>query len=61
MMKDTESDDELLTERIIIPVSKIMVEEIDDYRFANRIGSKADAVRRLIEAGLRAEEKKAKR
>ena len=59
MTKD--DDRELLTERIIIPVSPRMVQEIDDYRFSNRIGSKSEAVRRLIEAGLKAEGKKAKR
>jgi hypothetical protein len=61
MTKDTEDDDGLLTERIIIPISKAMAEEISNYRFDNRINSKADAVRRLIEIGLRAEGKKAKR
>ena len=29
-----------------------LLKEVDDYRFANRIGSRAKAVRRLIEVGL---------
>jgi hypothetical protein len=29
-----------------------MVKAIEDYRFANRIGSESEAIRRLIEAGL---------
>jgi hypothetical protein len=35
-----------------------MWQEIADYRFAERIGSEAEAVRRLIVAGLRAEKRK---
>ena len=42
MMKDTESDDELLTERII-PVSKIMVE--DDRSRASRRREEGEKVR----------------
>jgi hypothetical protein len=40
------------TERIITPMPKPLVEAIDDYRFANRIASRAEAIRRLIEMGL---------
>ncbi len=36
-----------------------MWQEIADYRFAERIGSEAEAVRRLILVGLRAEKRKA--
>ena len=50
-----------LTERLIFPVSKAMAEEIADYRFAHRIDSKSEAIRRLIEAGLKAEGRKPKK
>ncbi|MCV0371743.1 hypothetical protein [Filomicrobium sp.] len=48
-------EDGPLTERIIAPMSKAMVDAIADYRFGNRLESKSEAVRRLIAAGLRAE------
>lgn len=38
--------------RIITPMPKNLVEAIDDYRFANRVESRAEAIRRLIELGL---------
>ena len=38
--------------RIITPMPQSLVERIDDYRFRERIASRAEAVRRLIEAGL---------
>ena len=44
--------DEPNSERIITPMPKSLVTAIDDYRFANRIESRAEAVRRLIQAGL---------
>ena len=31
-----------------------VAQAIDDYRFANRIGSESEAIRRLIELGLKA-------
>ena len=40
------------------PVRKVVAltpeqwERVEDYRFANRIASEAEAIRRLIEAGL---------
>jgi hypothetical protein len=42
----------------LIPFTKTMLEEIGDYWHDNRLRSKADAVRRLIEAGLMAESKR---
>jgi metal-responsive CopG/Arc/MetJ family transcriptional regulator len=42
------------TERVITPMPKSLVNAIDDYKFGNRIVSRAEAVRRLIEAGLKA-------
>jgi hypothetical protein len=40
------------SERIITPMPKSLVTAIDDYRFANRIESRAATIRRLIQAGL---------
>ena len=46
--------EELNSERIITPMPKSLVTAIDDFRFTNRIASRAEAIRRLIEAGLKA-------
>jgi metal-responsive CopG/Arc/MetJ family transcriptional regulator len=40
--------------RIIIPMPPELIERIDDFRFANRLSSRADAIRQLITAGLEA-------
>jgi metal-responsive CopG/Arc/MetJ family transcriptional regulator len=40
-------------ERIPVPMPKKLVERIDDFRFAHRLPSRAEAIRQLIEAGLR--------
>ena len=52
--------DEHLTERVIVPVSKSMLQDITNYRFEQRIESKSEAVRKLIEAGLKAGHKRHK-
>jgi metal-responsive CopG/Arc/MetJ family transcriptional regulator len=44
-----------LSERVIMPMTKAMLASIEDYRYERRIPSRAEAMRRLIEAGLRAE------
>ena len=38
--------------RIITPMPQSLVDRIDDYRFKNRIASRAEAIRKLIEAAL---------
>jgi hypothetical protein len=48
-------------ERVITPMSKELIERIDDFRFANRLRSRAEATRQLIEAGLRAKAPKAQK
>lgn len=45
-------DQPKMTERLITPLSKEMLEAINDYRFEYRCESKSDAVRKLIQAGL---------
>jgi Arc/MetJ-type ribon-helix-helix transcriptional regulator len=42
-------------QRIAVSVPKELREQIDDFRFANRIASRAEAIRRLVEAGLEAQ------
>jgi metal-responsive CopG/Arc/MetJ family transcriptional regulator len=44
-------------DRIVAPMRRELVERIDDFRFARRIPSRAEAIRRLIEAGLEAAER----
>jgi Arc/MetJ-type ribon-helix-helix transcriptional regulator len=62
MGKDQEppSDEEHMTERIIIPVTPSMAEEIKEYWHARRLNSKSEAVRMLIRVGLDTEGKRAK-
>jgi metal-responsive CopG/Arc/MetJ family transcriptional regulator len=45
---------EIESERVIIPLPKPLIEEIDDYRFAERIPSRSEAVRQLLREGLKA-------
>lgn len=40
------------TERIITPMPKELVAAVDEYRFANRIASRAEAIRQLLRLGL---------
>jgi hypothetical protein len=40
------------SERIHIALNPAELAAIDDYRFANRIPTRSEAIRRLIEAGL---------
>ena len=48
------------SERVITPMPKALVAAIDDFRFSNRVASRAEAVRRLIELGLEAAKQDAK-
>lgn len=43
--------------RFSITVDDELLKEIEDYRFGNRIASRADAISRLIRLGLEALEK----
>jgi hypothetical protein len=44
--------------RIITPIPSKLLERIDDYRFSQRLPSRAAAIRDLIEAGLAVKEKR---
>lgn len=59
--QDQKSDDEHMTERIIIPVTPSMAEEIKEYWHARRLNSKSEAVRMLIRVGLDTETKKGRK
>lgn len=45
-------DDE---QRIIVDLSRRLVDRIEDFRFGHRLPSRVAAIRRLIETGLRHE------
>jgi hypothetical protein len=47
------------TVRKLVSLPRDLVREIADYRFANRLNTEAEAIRRLIEAGLEAEGRRA--
>lgn len=40
--------------RVITPMPQALLARIDDYRFAERLPSRAEAIRRLVEIGLKA-------
>ena len=51
---------EMKTERIPVMFDKPLVADVDDFMFANRIRTRAEAIRTLVRAGLttRAENQK---
>lgn len=50
---DMPNDDaEPLSERTIVPISKAMLDEGEDWRYEHRCPSKAEAIQRLIRSGL---------
>lgn len=49
---------ETRTERVTMMMEKSLVQRIEDYRFAYRKGSRASAMRDLLDAALRTEEEK---
>ncbi|UCE51363.1 MAG: ribbon-helix-helix protein, CopG family [Desulfobacterales bacterium] len=46
--------------RILITMDEDLLERIDDFRFDNRINTRSEAIRRLIEEALKRHENKAK-
>ena len=46
--------------RILITIDDKLIERIDDFRFENRINSRSEAIRRLINEALKKYEKKTK-
>lgn len=47
------------TERVLTPMPTSLVEAIDDYRYSARVPSRSEAIRRLLAAGLKAEQARA--
>jgi metal-responsive CopG/Arc/MetJ family transcriptional regulator len=45
--------------RVILPLSRELLERVDDFRFENRLNSRAEAIRRLLQGGLDAAAKTA--
>jgi len=45
-------EDEPRNKRVPIMLTESEVASIDDWRFANRVGTRAEAIRRLVVAGL---------
>ena len=43
--------------RVIVPMPKDLIAQIDEYRWANRLPSRAEAIRQLVKEGLRAAKK----
>lgn len=43
--------------RVIVPMPPRLIKEIEDFRWANRIPSRAEAIRQLIKAGLKGSHK----
>ena len=46
--------------KIIFVADKELLDRLDDFRFENRINSRSEAIRRLLEEGLKKYEKNAK-
>lgn len=46
--------------KIILVMEENLLTRIDDFRFENRVNSRSEAIRQLIEAGLEAAAKKTK-
>ena len=44
--------------RIIIPIPPRLLQQIDEYRWANRIPSRAEAIRQLVREALEANKPK---
>jgi metal-responsive CopG/Arc/MetJ family transcriptional regulator len=42
------------SERIAMPMPRSLVDAIDDYRYSARIPSRAEAIRQVLEAALKA-------
>lgn len=54
MVYNARMADELKTERVQLMMAPSEVKDIDDWSFENRIRSRGEAIRRLIQLGLEA-------
>lgn len=46
------TNEEQMSERVPLATSKAWIDRVDDWSFANRIRSRSEAIRRLVELGL---------
>jgi len=46
--------------KILLTIDKDLLEQIEDFRFGNRVNTRSEAIRRLIKEALQKYEKKAK-
>ena len=46
--------------KVLITLNDKLIESVDDYRYENRIPSRSEAIRRLLEEALKKYEKKTK-
>jgi hypothetical protein len=53
-MVDDHADDAKRTIRVPLLLTPEEAKNLDDWRFANRLASRSEAIRRLIELGLQA-------
>lgn len=47
--------------QILLSIDKGLLERIEDFRFGNRIATRSEAIRRLLEEALKKYEKKPKK
>ncbi|MFC1515626.1 hypothetical protein ACFL7E_02580 [Thermodesulfobacteriota bacterium] len=47
--------------KILLIVEDELLERIDDFRFGNRINTRSEAIRRLLDEALKKHEKKSKK
>ncbi|WP_139198478.1 ribbon-helix-helix protein, CopG family [Syntrophus gentianae] len=47
--------------KIIFVIEEDLLKRVDDYRFENRINSRSEAIRRLIEEGLKTDKTERKK
>lgn len=52
---ETRTSTEHMSERVPFQASKQFLERVDDWSFTNRVRSRAEAIRRLVDKGLQAE------
>jgi len=45
--------------KILLTIDKDLLEQIEDFRFENRVNTRSEAIRRLIKEALKKYEKKA--
>ncbi len=52
-----DSTEELKDQRVPVMMTRTELKAVDDWRFANRVGSRSEAIRQLVTLGLKADEK----